>query len=265
MIASVARLWRYPIKGLSAQDLASVELSAGAGLPHDRRFAITHGASTFDAAAPAWRPKTNFVMLARNERLAALETSFDEITQALTIFRAGRQVARGELSSVVGRTLIEQFLAAYLRGEIPGSPKLVEAPGHMFSDAEEKLVSIINRASVVDLERVAKCPVDPRRFRGNVLLDGLPAWAEAEWVGRRVMIGGAQLVAVSRIARCAAINVNPATGVRDANLVRALFRGFGHEECGVYARVIAGGRVAVGDAVEQNGDTSPEEGSAPSS
>src|SRR5262249_48641281 len=136
---------------------------------------------------------------------------------------------------------------------------------HMFSDAEEKLVSIINRASVVDLERVAKCTVDPRRFRGNVLLDALPAWAEAEWVGRQVTIGGARLVVVSRLAGCAAINVDPATGVRDATLVRVLLRGFGHEECGVYARVIAGGRVAVGDAVELNGDASRGEGSAPAS
>ena len=71
METAVAKIYRYPVKGLSAQDLPEVVLSPGEGLPDDRRFAITHGASAFDPTAPEWRPKTDFLNLSKNERLAA--------------------------------------------------------------------------------------------------------------------------------------------------------------------------------------------------
>ena len=45
MPITLACLHRYPVKGLSEQPLDRVDLTPGEGLPHDRRFAITHGAS----------------------------------------------------------------------------------------------------------------------------------------------------------------------------------------------------------------------------
>jgi len=54
---------------------------------------------------------------------------------------------------------------------------------------------------------------------------------------------------IKRIVRCAATNVDPETGVRDLSIPDTLMRSFGHADCGVYAEVVAGGEVAVGDAV----------------
>jgi len=249
MDTAVAKIYRYPVKGLSAQDLPDVILSPGEGLPDDRRFAITHGAAAFDPTAPGWRPKTDFLNLAKNERLAALETDYDAATGILTIRRNGRQVARGQVTNPTGRLLINQFIAAYMKGETPGTPVLVEAPGIMFSDTREKYVSILNAASVLDIERVAHGPVDPRRFRANFVLDGLEPWAEAKWVAQSVEIGEAVLEIVEPIGRCAATEVNPATAIRDINIPLTLQRGFSHRNCGVYARVAKGGRIARGDTV----------------
>ena len=176
------------MKGLSAQILPEVDLTAGEGLPDDRRFAITHGTSSFGTSAPEWRPKKDFLQLARNERLAALETTCHSATGILTIRRNGRQVARGQDTNPTGRLLINQFFAAYMKGEVPGTPCLVEAPGVMFSDTREKYVSILNAASVADIERVVNAPVDPVRFRADLLLDGLEPWAEAKWVGHRSLL-----------------------------------------------------------------------------
>ena len=185
MTAEVAAIRRYPVKGLNAETLEEVDLAVGEGLPHDRRFAIAHGSTRFDTAAPQWMPKTNFLMLARDEKLAQLDASFDADSGLLTIRRDGKRVSRGNITEAMGRMLIGQFLASFLAGATRGAPKIVEAPGHMFSDVPQKCLSIVNLASVRDLERVVRQPVDPLRFRANVLIEGLPAWQELEWSGGR--------------------------------------------------------------------------------
>jgi len=247
MDTAVAKIYRYPVKGLSAQILPEVTLTPGEGLPDDRRFAITHSASTFGSSKAEWRQKKDFLQLAKNERLATLESDYDSATGILTIRRNGRQVARGQITNPTGRLLINQFFAAYMKGETPGTPCLVEAPGVMFSDTREKYVSILNAASVADIERVVNAPVDPVRFRANLVLDGLEPWAEAKWIGHSIAIGGAVLEVVEQIGRCAATEVNPATATRDINIPLALQRGYAHCNCGVYTRVVQGGRIAAGD------------------
>jgi len=158
-------------------------------------------------------------------------------------------VVRGDLGDPAGRTVIEQFFAAFMGAEIRRTPRLVEAPGHMFSDVAAKLVSIVGLASVRDLERVTRARVDPLRFRANFHVDGLSPWEEFAWVGREIRLGAATLRVVKRIVRCAATSVNPQTGARDINVPLALQEGFRHVECGVYAEVLTQGAIAVGDPV----------------
>jgi len=242
----VTDIFRYPVKGLSPEPLQTVTLTPGEGLPGDRRYALAHGSSTFDPLKPTWMPKHNFLMLSRNPRLAALTTHFEEETQTLTIERGGKQVARANLSSPIGRTRMADFFAAYLKDEARGAPRLVEAPGHMFSDAKAKVLSIINRESLRDLERVAGQALDPRRFRANLVIDGAPAWEELTWAGRQIRIGEARLNVLKPIDRCAATSANPDSGEVDINLPKALQKGFNHVHFGVYARVEHGGEIRVG-------------------
>jgi uncharacterized protein YcbX len=250
MSATLAAIRRYPVKGLSGEALERAELAVGEGLPHDRRFALAHAASQFDRADPHWLPKQNFLQLMRDERLALLDARFDADDGYLTIFRDGRQVARGQVTEPLGRILIEQFLDAFIEPGPRGNPHIVEAPGVMLSDVPDKFVSIANLASIKDIERVARAPVDPRRFRANLHLDGVPAWAEMSWPGRTLALGGARLEVVEQINRCAATEVNPDNSARDLHLLKILQQGFGHTACGVYARVVAGGTIGAGDAVE---------------
>src|SRR5882672_10813452 len=107
--ARIDAIYRYPVKGLSPQRLARVSLSAGATLPADRLYAIENGPSGFDPAAPVYFPKHRFLMLMRNERLAALRTDYDEASHTLTIGHEGREAARGDLRSKEGRLAIEAF------------------------------------------------------------------------------------------------------------------------------------------------------------
>jgi uncharacterized protein len=250
--ASVHAIYRYPVKGLSAEPLPWTRLEPGQTLVADRRYAIENGPSGFDPAAPAYLPKIRFLMLMRNERLARLDARYDEATHVLSLRDGGREVARGDLSTAEGRGAIERFFAAFTADELRGPPRVLQAAGHSFSDVARKVVSIINLASVGSIEDAVGAPVDPLRFRGNLYVAGWPAWHEFDLVGQRIAIGSrARLKVIKRIERCAATNVDPQTGIRDLAIPRTLAQVFGHGDCGVYAEVVTGGEIAVGDAVSE--------------
>jgi uncharacterized protein YcbX len=248
--ARINAIYRYPVKGLSPQPLQNTSLSVGATLPADRLYAIENGPIGFDPAAPAYFPKIRFLMLMRNERLAALRTDYDEASHTLVIHADGREAARGDLRTAEGRAAIERFFTSYCASELRGPPKVLFGQGHSFSDVAKKVVSIINLASVAALENAAGAAVHPLRFRGNLYVSGWPAWHEFDLLGREFVIGeSARVKVVKRIQRCAATNVDPDTGIRDLTIPGTLMQSFGHTDCGIYAEVAAGGDIAVGDAI----------------
>lgn len=249
MTARIQSIYRYPVKGLSPESLPGVRLEAGQTLPADRKYAIENGPSGFDPAAPAYLPKTRFLMLMRDERLAALDTRYDDATRTLVINGEGRELARGDLSTPEGRLAIEAFFRRFMPGELRGPPKVLQAEGHSFSDVSAKVVSIINLASVAAVETILRAPVHPLRFRANLYVDGWPAWHEFDLLGQELAIGAARLKVTKRIMRCAAVNVDPDTGMRDLAIPDALLRTCNHVDCGIYARVIEGGEIARGDAL----------------
>jgi uncharacterized protein YcbX len=77
MVGTVTAIYRYPVKGLSAERMDRVALMPGQCLPHDRRFAIALGSTRFNPQRPEWLSKIHFIMLMRDEKLARLETRFD--------------------------------------------------------------------------------------------------------------------------------------------------------------------------------------------
>lgn len=254
MAMSISAIYRYPVKGLSAEALTRVILSVGQSVPHDRRFALAHAATQINPEKPEWLPKTNFFMLMRDEKLAQLHTRFDEHTGIFTIVRSGELLLNARITDAVGRQAIETFFADFLPAHPGGHPKLVEAPGHSFSDAKQrpnsttdKYISIVNLASVREVERAARVSVDPIRFRANIYFSGAAPWSELTWTGSELIIGKARLRVVSPITRCPATSVNPATAERDLDVPRLLLSEFGHNHMGIYAEVLQGGVVETND------------------
>jgi uncharacterized protein len=242
-------LYRYPVKGLTPEPLQQVVLRAGETVPFDRAYAIENGAGRFDPEAPRHLPKINFLMLMRDERLATLRSQFEDATETLTILRDGKQVARGQLTTPLGRQLVEQFFGAYMKQELRGAPKIVRAPGHSFSDVAAKCVHIVNLATVRELERTLGRPVDPLRFRANLYLEGVEPWAEFKWLGKDITVGPVRLAPFARTGRCEATNVDPATGARDMAIPASLTRTWGHADFGIYAKVESAGEISVGSSV----------------
>lgn len=250
--ARIQSIYRYPVKGLTPEPLPAVALSKGRPLPNDRRYAIENGPSGFDPADPQYLPKSSFLMLMRDERLAALRTRYDDDSHVLTISHAGTDTVCGNLETAEGRAAIEDYLKDYCAEELKGPPRVLSGAGHSFSDVARKVVSVINLASVAALEDITGCKVDPLRFRGNLYVTGWPAWSEFEKVGRTLAIREVRLNVTKVIKRCAAINVDPETAARDLNLPQAMMRNLGHVDCGIYAEVVADGRISTGDGIAES-------------
>jgi uncharacterized protein len=246
----VEYLYRYPVKGLTAEALEDAKVEPGGCIPWDRAFALAQGDAGFDPAVPKWLQKMNFMCQARNAKIAALASFFEPRDGMLTI-RApdGQSISENALSKG-GRAKITAFLTAYLGEEARGAPSFEYVPGHSFCDQREKVVSLINFASLNDYEAKIGQRRHRRRFRANIWFSGAAPWAERGWVGKEIQVGGALLRITKGTVRCAATEVNPETATRDANPVEELRSLYGHAELGVHATVVEGGRFAVGDSIE---------------
>ena len=212
----IDHLYRYPVKGLTAEALEAVDLSPGQALPWDRAFALAQGDAPFDPAQPAWLPKHHFMCLMRNARIATLRSTFDERSGVMTLIAPDGAMLQAHALSPAGRAQIAAWLTAFLGDEARGTPVLHHTPGHVFGDMRGQVISLINQASLHALEAAV----------------------------------GARLRVTRRIPRCKATEVNPITADRDADPVEELRAAFGHVDLGVYAEVLEGGRIAMGDAIE---------------
>lgn len=253
----ITHLYRYPVKGLTGEALETLELIAGEGIAGDRAVAISRQAGSFDTNTPLARPKTEFLMLARNEALAALDATYDETSDTLTLAQDGAPPLTASLATDEGRASIENFFKSYL-GDETLTPQIVRAKGHKFTDVSVvsqeimRAVSLINLNSIRALEDAIGQPVDLRRFRANIYFDHLPAWAELEWPGQNIQIGSACAKALFRTRRCAATQVNPDTAARDIDLPTELHKHFGHVDMGVYVEILSGAEVAIDDMVKKH-------------
>ena len=245
----ITSLYRYPVKGFSPERLTTVPLAVGDGFPLDRKYALLRTNAAFDSSAPVWLAKANFVMLMVHEQIATLKTEYREQDDALTIVTPDGKQQVFMLSEPSGRAGVEQFFQRFMPKHLPNPPRLVEAAGHQFTDKAAKYVSLINLASVRELEKRWGEELDPLRFRANVYIDGAEPFSELDWVGQRIQLGSVVMKVMQRNGRCAATNVNPDTGVRDRNVPGKLREDFGHKDLGVYLAVASNGVLHEGDPI----------------
>ncbi|MGC9269596.1 MOSC domain-containing protein [Acidiphilium sp.] len=245
----IETIYRYPVKGLTPERMARATLRRGRAIAWDRAFALAQGDCGFDAAAPAWRPKTEFLCLARNAEAAGLLARFDAAGRCLSLVAPDGAALDADPFSAEGRGAIGGFIAAALPAAMRGATRFVHAADHSFCDHRTQVISLIGLSSIAALEAAAGGVRHKLRFRANLYLADLAAWDEFTWLGRCLAIGDARLRVTERIDRCAATSINPETGARDANPVKELRQSFGHVDCGVFAEVIEDGTITPGDAV----------------
>lgn len=252
-MAQLTAITRFPVKGLGPDRLDTVDLEPGHILPHDRRWAIENGPGPFDPDNPAHVKKTHFLMLAGQAELARLACRYDAAAHRFEVTLEEDRTISVSLDDKDTHPPLFDALEALLGDGVRGPLRIAHAPGQAMTDIPEPQLSIINAASVRALSGKTGHDLDPLRFRGNLLIDGVEPWSEFDWIGQTLRIGDAVLKVQRRIRRCVATSVDVARGVRDIDVPKALFDHYGHTDCGLYASVEAGGRIAAGDPVLLDG------------
>ena len=261
-MAHVVALYRYPIKGFTPEPCKQITVLEDGRIAGDRVLGFCFANSS--AEDTAWSSKHEFVALVNTPKLARLKLNFDHHALTLQISLDNTILLTATLHE---REHIAHVLADYV-GQLSDNPlhlkperlplRLVgdgispryqdNAAGHISLHSRESLRTVANAIGVTTL--------DERRFRSNIVIEGVTAWDELHWVGQKVRIGRLIFEVVMVKTRCLATHANPDTGERDVSLLKTLTHTFGQEKptFAVALQLIGcGGQLAVGDEISLTG------------
>lgn len=248
MTARVAHLVRHPVKSAGYEMLPAARLTAGAAFPFDRLWAVAHAAARLPDPL-AWAPKLQFLRGWGSPALMAIACSSDPEAGRITLSHPQRPTESFRPDDPADAARLIDWLRPLWPENRPDPARVIRVPGQALTDQSEPLVSINSTASLADLSARMGLDLSPHRFRGNIWVEGWAPMAELGLIGREITIGTALLRVVEPIGRCRATGANPVTGAQDADTMGALEAAYGHQDFGVFARVIRSGDVALGDEV----------------
>jgi uncharacterized protein len=205
----VAELWRYPVKSLRGERLERATVLPD-GLDGDRLVRV--------------EDERGLLTARRKQRLVGVAAGVSEDGEA----RIEGEPWRSEATA---RRIRE------LGGE--GARLVVTDSGARF-DAAPVLVVTDGALSAFGEDR--------RRFRPNVVVEGVTGLEEREWIGRDLAVGSAVLTGLEPCERCAVITIDPDTIEIRPDVLRGVNERF-DGIMGVYCGVTRAGTIAVGDEV----------------
>lgn len=248
MTATLAHIFRHPIKSIGAEEMQSAPLQTGRVLPFDRAFAITHEGAKFTGAPEHWQSKHNFLRGVAAPELMAVTSRSDGKTITLSHPRLADIV----IDPATDSAALIDWLRPLWPANRPAPVALVAAPEHGLTDMPDPFLSIGNLATLRALSDRMGIDLSPHRFRINLWVDGWPQLHERDLIGKTIRIGQASLTVTQPITRCRATCANPETGAIDAEVLDALDAAWGHTDLGVYAAVTSSGQITRGDAIKDS-------------
>lgn len=252
-----SRLFRFPVKGFPAEEIAEAVVDSGRGIRGDRVAAFTNG--SLNVPADQWQRYSAFTVLKNYPDLQKWQVSTAP-DSAITLTAPAGGSTTFCADDDESRAASAEFLSSHIPPQ--GShPRGIVVAGQGMFDSRESGISLINPATVEALgateegrAALGTGDLDPLRFRGNIFVEGLDPFAEFGLIGRIVRIGGVRLAISQAIERCPATTVNPVTTEVDVNVPRILASACGHLHCGVYGRILESGTITAGDEIVVEGE-----------
>ncbi|WP_344779099.1 MOSC domain-containing protein [Microbacterium marinilacus] len=263
----MSSLFRYPVKGFTPESRDVLTVQDDGRVAGDRVLAFRFA----DAAEPEDRdgldywPKSRGLALMDFPSLARLRLTYDDGARRVRIALTGPVDAPAPIADEGldpdGRRRLVEAVTEYVQGT--ADARRLRAEGRLplalvgdggtsrFQDRPRGFVSLHGKASVAVLDGISDAPVDDRRFRSNIVVEGLAPWAELGWTGR-VAVGDVLFEVQQPIGRCLAVHANPDTGERDAPLLKTLTKEVGQDQptLGILLLPVGGGgEIRVGDEV----------------
>ena len=131
------KITRYPIKGLSGENINKILLEENQVLPGDREFAFARSHVSFDENNPVYLRKTNFLALVQDEKLAELKTTFDHKLKRLIIKIKEETVLDEIIDNEINLHKVEIFFQKHLDLGEKNKPRLVQG-------TKKKIIKTLN-------------------------------------------------------------------------------------------------------------------------
>ena len=246
----IHQLWQYPVKGFGGNQMPLAKLQQGSYFPNDRQFAISIGdEKTATASDGTWFLKAHFLQLMSHDLLAEYSCRYDDAANPkLELLHHGVTCLSIDPAEPADCQRFEDFFFTLLGSKLRGKPRLMTMKHQAYSDQSTALISIASKAALDAFAQATNTKPDSRRFRINIIIDGDTPFAEEGLIGKTLRCGDALLLVKEPVGRCAAINVDPATAKRSPeDYVRFMKAHFGHSNLGIFAEVINGGIIRLGD------------------
>ncbi len=222
-IGRVEALFRYPVKSMAGEALASADIGWH-GVDGDRRIAVRR---VDERGGMPWLTAS---------RLPALLTYKPALPDVRTPDGASLPVDSDALADDIARRWGKPVHIMRLANGIP----------------DDGAVSVISAATIAGIGAACGMALEARRFRPNVLVstDAPRIFEEDAWVGGALAFGddGPVLHVQLRDERCAMLNLDPDTAESAPQIMKTVVR-LNDNFAGVYATVIRRGTIAVGQRV----------------
>lgn len=251
----VAALYRYPLQGCGGQPLTHANITAWDGFPFDRIIGLVEEIKrkTIDGEQVIHKLRGDIMLL-------HLNSHYDPATKELSLYNGPTclvtarlpdedDIIANQLARLLGYEHHHTLTCGYKMGcdLLPATSKQQKP---LIKGAYKKTaISIINRASVAALSTAMGVAIDETRFRANIYIDNLPPFAEWHWLGKTMPLGPLLIQPIERTTRCNIVEINPKSGTRDLDLLNQLLYHYQHKDMGIYAEVIKGGSLTIGDTL----------------
>ncbi len=257
----VTALYRYPVKGLTPEVCDTLTILPDGRVAGDRVLGFRFASST--AADDEWSTKHEFVALVNTPGLARLALRYESERRRLRIAVDGNALiddgfdddARARIAAAV-----QEYVLGLADNPLSGHPDRL--PLRLVGDGETPRyqdnagghTTLHGRASLAALAGHMSAPhLSEVRFRSNIAVEGLAAWEEQQWLGRRLRIGDVDFEVVKQKTRCLATHANPASGERDLPVMQELMQAFPGQGAPTFAVGLTacsgGGAIRLGDRV----------------
>ena len=235
-------IWRHPIKAHGRERLEACDITADQCLPYDREWAVPHEAAKL---TPGWSACQNFSRGAKAPGLMAITCALDEGRETITLSHPEKSDItldpNGDAAAFV------DWVKPLVPADRAQPVGLVRRERHGMTDTDFASISLLNLSSHRAVSQAIGRELSPKRWRGNLWVEGLGPWEEFEWIGKSLTIGTATFKVEERITRCRATMASTRTGRVDADTLGVLDTQWGHRDFGIYLRCTAPGRIAKGD------------------
>tara|TARA_Y100001968_G_C19362585_1_gene720645 strand:+ start:232 stop:996 length:765 start_codon:yes stop_codon:yes gene_type:complete len=246
----VDQIWRFPIKSLGSEAVKKTTLQKNKTIVGDRIWALTYENSRFDIKRPTWYPCQVFLRCSIAPLFAAVGTQRDDSDDTITFTHPKLKSIRLNLEDATHRKQFVEWVAPICPENAPKPSALCRVPDRGMTDTDYPSVSLNSLSSLRDLSKRVNSELNPKRFRGNIWIEGLEPWSELSLIGQEVRIGQVRLKVIEPIVRCNTTKTNEITGVRDVDTLSTLEKSFGHKNFGVYCKVLCNGDIGIDDPFE---------------